>query len=443
MINTTQQTFYRLETLNAEQTRISYQTATGKILDNGSDDSTLFAKEVYIDDKIKTQDGIKTQIERTTAQNNVADSSIGEIKKLLDVLKTELIKANTSTATDENKKTIAVTIEGLKESIYTAVNTQVGGEYLFSGSDSSIPSFVKDPVSGDITYNGDNLLKKVAVDEGSYKERGVNGIDLMMYSSDIAYKGESLAFSDENIIIDQDGYEWKMEDPIVPTGGTLTFLDGQKMIDSNDTIWKLNLAKTDLVDVSGNNIPVTALATIPITYDAIIPVGTESMGINELKKLDYDGSDFLPAETIIPRVTTLGREIQVPSVAGNRFETKTNIFDAIDDVIDALKKVDSEGNAVSDEISKDVLSKSLDKISDSYDYVNNAHSELGSRNKVLDISLERVNIKLLQFNILSQKIGAADLGKLAIESKSLELTYTALYSTVKKTNELSLVNFLR
>ena len=77
-----------------------------------------------------------------------------------------------------------------------------------------------------------------------------------------------------------------------------------------------------------------------------------------------------------------------------------------------------------------------------YDGVNIAHAELGGKNKVFEISLERVNSKLTQYNILSQQIGSADLAKVAMEAKALELTYTAIYSTISKTNQLSLVNFL-
>ena len=65
------------------------------------------------------------------------------------------------------------------------------------------------------------------------------------------------------------------------------------------------------------------------------------------------------------------------------------------------------------------------------------------KNKIFEISLERVSSKLTQFDILSRNLGSADLAQVAIESKALELTYTALYSTISKTNELSLVNFLK
>ena len=77
-----------------------------------------------------------------------------------------------------------------------------------------------------------------------------------------------------------------------------------------------------------------------------------------------------------------------------------------------------------------------------YDAVNIAHADLGGKNKIFEISLERVSSKLTQFDILSQELGSVDLAKVAIEAKALELTYTALYSTISKTNQLSLVNFL-
>ncbi|MDY0052854.1 MAG: flagellar hook-associated protein 3, partial [Aliarcobacter sp.] len=69
-------------------------------------------------------------------------------------------------------------------------------------------------------------------------------------------------------------------------------------------------------------------------------------------------------------------------------------------------------------------------------------SDLGAKNKVFEVSLESVSSKLTQYNILSINLGSADLSKVAMEAKSLELTYTALYSTINRTNQLSLVNFL-
>lgn len=384
MINQTEITLHRLDKLNAEQQRISYQTSTGKKIDDGSDDAVLFTRQIFVEDKIRTFEGIQDQLNKTTVHNNVSDSAIGEIKTLLEQVKSELLKANTDTTTDEGKKAIAVSIAGVKQNILDLANTKIDGEYLFSGSDSSIASFTEDPATGKVSYNGDNHLRKIAVDEGSYREKGVNGFDMMMFSTDIATKADTLEFSTSQRIVDQDGFEWKPDSLTTPT-------------------------KLVRYDFNGN--PTTDELTVSANGGA------------NAAKFPY-------------QVTT-------PNVDGTKFEAKTNIFDEIDNVVNALNKVDSNGNPVSDAVADAALTEGLENINSAFDAVNVAHAELGGRNRVFEISEEKVSAKLTQYNILFQEIGAADLSKVAVEAKALELTFTALYSTINKTNELSLVNFIR
>jgi flagellar hook-associated protein 3 FlgL len=376
MINQTEQTIYRLSNLDAQQQRISYQMSTGKKLQQGSDDSVLYSREVLVDDKIRTYEGLKSQIERTTAQNTVADTSMSDIKKILEYVKAELIKANTATTTEDGLNSIAVNLAGMKQNLIDLANTQVEGEYVFTGSDSSVKPFEEDS-NGNVTYVGNNKLRRVTVEEGSYRERGVTGLDMMMYPSSTAYKGETLSFGEKDRIIDQDGNEWKLN---IPTNDTLTKYD----LDGNVT--------TETLAVDNSNAPIYT-ATAPITD-------------------------------------------------GTKFEARTNIFNVLDDVVDALRRVDSSGNPISLAEARTGIAKGQSKISSAYDGVNVAHAELGGRNKVFEVSLERVSSKLTHYNILSQQISAVDLSKVAMEAKSLELTYTALYSTINRTNQLSLVNFL-
>ena len=211
MINQTQQTLYRLSNLDAQQQKVSYQMSTGKILQQGSDDSLLYSREILVDDKIRTFEGLKTQVERTNTQNKVADSSMSEIKKILEFVKAELIKANTATTSEDGLKAIAANLSGMKQNLLDLANTQAEGEYVFSGSDSAVKPFEVDS-EGNVTYVGNNKLRRVAVEEGSYRERGVTGLDMMMYPSSTAYKGETLTFNEKDRIIDQDGNEWKFID---------------------------------------------------------------------------------------------------------------------------------------------------------------------------------------------------------------------------------------
>jgi flagellar hook-associated protein 3 FlgL len=381
MINQTEQMNYRLSNLNTQQQRISYQMSTKEALQEGSDDSVLYARITHVDDKVRTYDGLKKQIERTTVQNEAADTSMASIKNILETqVKKALLLANTSTTSQEGRTAIAVSMAGFKENLLQLANTQVEGEYVFTGSNASIKPFEKDALTGKITYVGDNKLRKIAVEEGSYREKGITGFDMMMYPSSTAYKAEALTFQATDRIIDQDGNEWKLNSP------------------TNDTLVKY--------DLDGN---VTTQTITPVTNDSLTPP-------------TYSAT--------------------MPSTDGTKFEAKTNIFDFLDKTINALNKVDSAGNPITEDAAKKIIGDGIDEMTKVYDGVVVSHAKLGARNSVFEVSLERVSSKYTQYDILSQEIGAADLTKVAMEAKSLELTYTALYSTISKMNQLSLVNFI-
>lgn len=392
MINQTEQMSYRLSTLNTQQQKISYQMSTKNLLQQGSDDSMLYSRVISVDDKIRTYEGLQTQVEKTKIQNDAADSSMSEIKKILEIIKKELIKANTATTSSEGLTSIAANIAGLKENLYQLSNTQVEGEYVFAGSDSSIQPFEKD-TNGKVTYVGDNQLRRVAVEEGSYRDRGITGFGMMMYASSTAYKGDTLTFKETDRIIDQDGNEWK-------------FIDQDNLDADNNLNTNVEKNKLYKFDLDGN---LTTDTPIDVNFDATTNT--------------YTTASFFTAN-------------------GTKFEAKTNIFNLMDDTLNALKKVDSVGNPITEADAKIQIGKNQAELDKAYDGVNIAHAELGGRNEMFETSLERVSAKLTQYNILSQQIGAADLAKVAMEAKALELTYTALYSTISKTNQLSLVNFI-
>ncbi len=375
MIDFSSQIFYKLDQLNTHNTKLAYQLSSGKKINHGSDDANLHTRLIYVDDKIRVYEGLKIQIEKTTAQNNVSDSTLKEIKNLLAYVKKEVIKALNATTSDEAKSSIAVNLEGIKNNLFAMSNEEVEGEYLYAGSNSIIKSFEKDS-NGKISYAGDRTLRKIAVDYNEYRQKGVTGMDIFMYNSSSALKNETLEFDTNNRIFDQDNNEWKFTTTNIPNpeDGIITKYDEDGVI-TNETLQAISNNQT------------------PIIYS-----------------------------------------VQIPNINGQKFEAQHSTFDLMDKIINALKNPDTSG---------DDLQESLNEISSAYSSANVAHANLGGRNKVFEMSLDRISIKLTQFNIFSQKIGQADLSKVAVESKALELTYTALYSTISKMNQMSLVNFIK
>ena len=225
MISNIDSTIHRIGILDKAQNKWNFQLG-GSRLQHGSEDAVLFGRIKHVEDKIRTHEGIKEQIERAHIVNLSSDSSIGEMKRIYDSIKKELIQANTHTTTVDGLEAIAGVIAGYKKNLFDLANTQTEGQYVFSGSDASVKPFDMD-ANGKVTYKGDAGLRKIAVDEGSYRERGVNGIDLFYYVAEKGLKGDTLNFKADDRIIDQDGKEWVLD----TTANTIskTNWDGSKV----------------------------------------------------------------------------------------------------------------------------------------------------------------------------------------------------------------------
>mgnify|MGYP000196213989 FL=1 len=370
-------TTYRLGNLDNYQAKLNFQMGGSK-LQFGSDDSVTFGRLTHTEDKIKTQKGIVEQIERADVLNKTSDTAMKEVKLLLEKIKAqELIKANTSTTSIEGLEAIAGVIEGYKQNLFNLANTQTEGQYVFAGSDASVKPFSMD-AAGKVTYNGDSDLRKIAVDEGSYRERGINGIDAFFYVADSASKGATLTFKDGDRITDQDGKEWVFD----------------------------NVANT-------------------------------------LTKTNWDGSTQTLAVTP-PVAPATEYTTTVPNTDGTKFEARRNMFDMLDEAISSLRGLDSAGNpTLTYEDRRAGISKAIDESTKAYDTAIIAHSELGAKNKTFEVSKERAEAKINQLSILEIELGSSNKSEVAVELKALEISYTALYSTINRTFELSLTNFLK
>ena len=414
MIDLTNQMSYRIGSLDIQSQRISYQMSTGKKLENGSDNAVLYGKVVDIESDLRTYEGLKTQIEKTTAQNSVADSSINEVKKVLDTLKVDLLKALNSGMTRPDRIAVAKNTEGMRDNLLTLMNTQIDDEFIFSGSNTTKQTYKKDDdfkINGQVDFNGNGHLRNIAVEPNVYRERGVTAQDVLMYNTDTTSVDDTISFTERETVLDEFG-----------------------------NTWKLNAAKDRLVKHK---------------EDGTVSQFVDAAGNLKDEYLDVTNDGLTPktytSETLANALAN--ERISTRTGSGLLLESKHNIFDDLNIMINALygystKQTDDATNGqkdvvIDDESVRTILSDQLGLVSKQFDATNIGHAELGGRNRIFESSLERLTSKVTHYNILMQKTNGADMAKLAMESKSLELTYNALYSTVSKLNQLSLVNFLK
>lgn len=470
MINITDQIMFNLNNLNKENLRINYQLSTGKILQKGSDNSAVFSKELYFDDKIRVYEGVHEQIKRAMSLNESVDSTLANVKLELDVIKTSMLKTLNGGMQQSDKLAVAAEFEGIRENFFTWANTNINNEYIFAGSNSTQQPFVKD-ATGKISYIGDNVLKQVPVEPNSYRDRGVTGFDAFMYTTDTAKVGEPLEFLASEKIVDNEGNTWSFPETS-GVGEKLDFFATDTITDNNGTTWTLNALDSKLEDGNGGSIDLVKFnggyqfktdlsdgfqdglgasvtsftatsATAPALeirqYDKYGNLTGEVLAVTEIDNGDgiVDGGD--DTGLLEPKYRTAN--VATPTLI---LETKHNVFNDLDDIITTLngKSLTDGVTPITETEQNDIIRSMLDKIVAAYDAVNIAHSKVGSRNKIIEDASVNISAKITNFNILSLQNGQADLTKVAMEAKSLEITYTALYSTVSRMNQLSLVNFL-
>lgn len=405
MIDLSNQMIYRIGNLDVQNERISYQMSTGKVLQNGSDDSVLYGRYLNVENKLRDAEGIKIQLDKTVAQNNVSDQTIDEVKLTLDSVKQDLLKALNSGMTRSDREAVATNISGMRENLLRLANTQIDGEYIFAGSNTTVVPYSKDAdyvINGQIDFNGNAHLRNIAVDNGTYRERGVSATDIFMYTSDTTAVDNKVSFTKQEMVVDQNGYSWKLNS-------------------AGDKLEKYN-------------------------QDGTVTSGAD------WEYLDVNGDSNVP-ETFTTEDITTALNIKNTTKSGLLLEAKHNVFDDLNIIINALngyKTVENDGvtngerdSLATDEEVRNILSNYLGKIDDQYSATNIGHAELGGRNKIFETYLESTTAKITHYNILLQETNGADLAKLAMESKSLEMTYNALFSTVSKMSQMSLVNFLK
>ena len=144
MIDTTRSMLFHISNLNAESRRISYQEATGRNLEKGSDDAMLHSRLINIEDKLRVTESLKLQIAKSNVINDTADTSLQEIKIALGGdsagdggIQGELLKGLNSGMDRNDKLALATNLRGIRDNMYDTMNTRVDGEYIFSGSNTT------------------------------------------------------------------------------------------------------------------------------------------------------------------------------------------------------------------------------------------------------------------------------------------------------------------
>lgn len=120
---------------------------------------------------------IATATQRGTDELNSADSALDGISTALSRARALAVQLSSATYTPAQRAAAAKDVDGIFAQVISALNTEVGGRYLFGGTQDSRPPF--DPATG--AYQGDTATRRLEIAPGVWSDASVR--------ADVALKG--------------------------------------------------------------------------------------------------------------------------------------------------------------------------------------------------------------------------------------------------------------
>jgi flagellar hook-associated protein 3 FlgL len=161
--NTTyEQASYAIAEAASEMAERQEQVATGKRLKVPSDDPSASAAAVSERSELSVTDQYRQSADTVTSRLTVLDTVLSSLIDEMTAVKVAA-QSGSGTVPDTQRAAAADSILALRESIYSAVNTQYRGVYPMSGSDATTPPYSR---SGDVisSYQGASNIIEVDVD---------------------------------------------------------------------------------------------------------------------------------------------------------------------------------------------------------------------------------------------------------------------------------------
>ena len=163
----------------ADVTKTQEQLASGKRIMSASEDPAGTARTLDITSQLARIDAYQRNTVAVQSSLNLEESALGSVVNDLQRARELTIQANNATMTGADRRSIAVELSAILESIIATANTQdASGEYIFAGFQSETRPFTE--TSSGATYNGDDGQRFMQVSANVQIASSNSGRDVFM-----------------------------------------------------------------------------------------------------------------------------------------------------------------------------------------------------------------------------------------------------------------------
>ncbi len=154
---------------------VTKQISSGQKIEFAYEDTSTFIDTVRLDNEVTTLTQSSQNAQRALQFSTNTDSTMNEMTKILDSMKTDLIYASNGVHSRESLDAIALELRGLEENMKQLANTSVDGQYLFSGTQTRTK-----PIDSNGVYQGNDGDLNAHLGSNLEQKYNVSGGDLFL-----------------------------------------------------------------------------------------------------------------------------------------------------------------------------------------------------------------------------------------------------------------------
>jgi len=150
-----------------ESQQASLELATGRSVNEPSDNPTAAALLVENNDQATFTAGYLQSLTSVQGQISTADSTLGSITTALQQVISLGVEAGGGTLDSSDLTAIANQLQGIQSQLVSLANTAYQGHYIFAGTNTNTAPFAADnSVPSGVSYSGNTGVNKVSIGSG-------------------------------------------------------------------------------------------------------------------------------------------------------------------------------------------------------------------------------------------------------------------------------------
>ena len=170
----------RILDLQTSTTKFQTQIATGRRINQPSDDPVAAAQTLRIDQRVRNVEQYNRNADFASLRMNQQESAIAGVNDALQRVRELVIRGKTTTLSQADRRFISQEIRQRAGEVFELANSRnSSGEFIFSGSKVDTQAFSR-LASGAVVYNGDQTTREVQVSEFRKVGEGFSGHEVFM-----------------------------------------------------------------------------------------------------------------------------------------------------------------------------------------------------------------------------------------------------------------------